>query len=109
MGFLNGEGGNLYIGVADDGTVLGIENDLTFPAATGHAVMRFEVEQLSMQVRSCCRTRRTSAALPAAQSRHSPCMSVPDAFGRIPSSCGVYPMTHHVECVAILAPATKGS
>ncbi|WP_326685021.1 DUF262 domain-containing protein [Streptomyces microflavus] len=28
-GFLNGEGGNLYIGVADDGAVLGIENDLT--------------------------------------------------------------------------------
>ncbi|WP_405418288.1 helix-turn-helix domain-containing protein [Streptomyces microflavus] len=28
-GFLNGEGGNLYVGVADDGTVLGIENDLT--------------------------------------------------------------------------------
>jgi hypothetical protein len=28
-GFLNGEGGNLFIGVADDGTVLGIENDLT--------------------------------------------------------------------------------
>lgn len=28
-GFLNGEGGSLFIGVADDGTVLGIENDLT--------------------------------------------------------------------------------
>ncbi|MGV9692327.1 GmrSD restriction endonuclease domain-containing protein [Streptomyces sp. NPDC003444] len=27
-GFLNGEGGNLYIGVADDGTVLGIDDDL---------------------------------------------------------------------------------
>jgi hypothetical protein len=27
-GFLNGEGGNLFIGVADDGTVLGIDNDL---------------------------------------------------------------------------------
>jgi predicted HTH transcriptional regulator len=28
-GFLNGEGGNLFIGVADDATILGIENDLT--------------------------------------------------------------------------------
>lgn len=27
-GFLNGEGGNLFIGVADDGTLLGIGNDL---------------------------------------------------------------------------------
>jgi len=27
-GFLNGEGGNLFIGVADDATILGIENDL---------------------------------------------------------------------------------
>ncbi|MGH1552065.1 AlbA family DNA-binding domain-containing protein [Streptomyces sp. L7] len=27
-GFLNGEGGNLFIGVTDDGTVLGIGNDL---------------------------------------------------------------------------------
>ncbi|WP_405466647.1 DUF262 domain-containing protein [Streptomyces jietaisiensis] len=28
-GFLNGEGGNLFVGVGDDGTVLGIENDLS--------------------------------------------------------------------------------
>lgn len=30
--FLNSEGGKLYVGVADDGTILGIENDINaFP------------------------------------------------------------------------------